>query len=642
MGHDGAVARFAPERGWEREFLLSSAGFVARPTLRGVAWPEAQRAHAVGDLGAMWLWRGETGLWERDPAAPVGFEGNLQAIAFRPGDPFRGYAAGTEGVLLRYDKTWTQEPLPAGFERASFWSLAFAGDDAIAVAEQGVLVNDGGGWRVDAGVQALLDSLPRTEPPQLLAAAGLPDGGAVVAGRELVLVRDSASSGWRFSDQPLVGLTAVAAAATRDAERVRPVVSAIARLRYPIADQLPEADPNVPPPIVPPYPLAPEGYLLRETGSGWRDETRTALTGTAVDRPLKADPIHAFALGADGEGWAVGGWSGHADSGGRGTSSRSARGRADRARVQTGAILRYRGEGGPGRARGRDGGRRAAARPGPLRGGRARAVRGALRRPRRAGDRSGPVARRSDRARATARRAPRGAASAPLHGRAAAPGSGPTPPSEMERYATLLSGGGLPVFAAVSAGDVAGGSAAFRAAFAQHPAPLGAAAAPPGVTPVGGGTAAARTHYAFDSDGPTGVVRVIVIDNSAGSLAESDPHQVPAEPGGQAAWLRDVLADAKTRGIPAIVMGSRDLNTRFAPRLKAAATATRSRGSSSREGRPRTSSSARRRTARTRSPQGRRRRSRRSAPARSATARRSSTRRATSPTRCSATRGCCS
>ncbi len=356
MGHDGAVARFAPERGWEREFLLSSAGFVARPTLRGVAWPEAQRAHAVGDLGAMWLWRGETGLWERDPAAPVGFEGNLQAIAFRPGDPFRGYAAGTEGVLLRYDKTWTQEPLPAGFERASFWSLAFAGDDAIAVAEQGVLVNDGGGWRVDAGVQALLDSLPRTEPPQLLAAAGLPDGGAVVAGRELVLVRDSASSGWRFSDQPLVGLTAVAAAATRDAERVRPVVSAIARLRYPIADQLPEAD-----------------------------------RAPARPRP----------------------------------------GRRSRCR-----------------------------RPGPPRWPGTRSARSAApTSPRRRSVR--PVARRSDRARATARRAPRGPRALLYTGGRLRRAPARRRRARMERYATLLSGGELPVFAAVSAGDVAGGSAAF-------------------------------------------------------------------------------------------------------------------------------------------------------------------------------------
>jgi hypothetical protein len=641
VGPDGAVARYTPPgaapsgaaptgagpsapsapssaSGWQREFLLSSAGFVARPTLRGVAWPEPMRAHAVGDLGAMWLWRGETGLWERDPSAPVGFEGNLQAIGFQPGEPFRGYAAGKQGVLLRYDKTWTQEALPSGFESANFWGVAFAGAQAIAVAEQGVLVNDGGGWRADEGVQALLDSLPRTEPPLLLAAAGLPDGGAVVAGREIVLVRDSAGAPWRFSDQPILGLTAVAVGATREGERLRPLVSAVSRLRYPIEDQLPEPDPALPPAVVPPYPLAPEGYLLRETASGWRDETRTALSGTAVDRPLKSDPINALLVGPDGDGWAIGGWSGHADSTGRGTSSRGARGRNDRGRVQTAAILRSRGDGGAPGAPGA--GADAVALP-------AGRIRFAIAGHAQCEERCADLAAQAilpDRSLAAAIARTRDLAARPegprallytggrLRPEAAAGGAGGAPSGgggsggggsggggsggggsgggsggggsfaggssggdslarEMARYASVLDGGDLPVYPAVSAGDVAGGgSAAFSSAFAAFPAPFGAEAPPAGVTPVGGGTAAARTHYAFDSEGAGGTVRVVVIDNSAGSLAASDPHQVPQEPGGQEAWLRDVLSDARERGIPSIVMGSRDLNTRFAPRLNVA------------------------------------------------------------------------
>src|SRR6185436_9769159 len=71
-----------------------------------------------------------------------------------------------------------------------------------------------------------------------------------------------------------------------------------------------------------------------------------------------------------------------------------------------------------------------------------------------------------------------------------------------------------------------------------------------------------------DSSGDAGSVRVIVIDNSAGSLAASDPYQVPAEP--QEPWLRATLQDAKARGIPAIVVGSRDLNVRLAPRTNVA------------------------------------------------------------------------
>jgi hypothetical protein len=150
----------------------------------------------------MWQWRADTGLWERDPAAPIGFEGNLQSVAFQPGVPERGYAAGKDGVLLRYDKTWTQDALPAGFERANLSAVAFAGGQALVAAGRGLLVNDGGGWTEDAGVRDLLAALRSNEPPQLLAVAGLPDGGAVAAGRNVVLLRDGPGGPWRASDQP--------------------------------------------------------------------------------------------------------------------------------------------------------------------------------------------------------------------------------------------------------------------------------------------------------------------------------------------------------------------------------------------------------------------------------------------------------
>ena len=61
---------------------------------------------------------------------------------------------------------------------------------------------------------------------------------------------------------------------------------------------------------------------------------------------------------------------------------------------------------------------------------------------------------------------------------------------------------------------------------------------------------------------------MIVIDNAAGSLGASNAHQNPIED--QAAWLAATLLDAKRRGFPAIVMGSRDLNARFTPRLNTA------------------------------------------------------------------------
>ena len=103
VGADGAVLRYEPGRGWQREFLLSSSGSVNRSTLRGVAWPERGRAHAVGDLGAMWMWNAADDLWVADPGVPIGFEGNLLDVAFDPANPDRGYAVGKErrAALLR-------------------------------------------------------------------------------------------------------------------------------------------------------------------------------------------------------------------------------------------------------------------------------------------------------------------------------------------------------------------------------------------------------------------------------------------------------------------------------------------------------------------------------------------------------------
>ena len=166
VGSDGSVARYRPGHGWSREFLLSSSGSVNKANLRGVAWPEPSRAQAVGDQGAMWQWNAADDLWVQDPGIPIGFEGNLLDVAFDPSDPSRGYAVGKGGVLLGYGKSWDPEALPAGEERADLTSIAFAGSEAIVAAGGDLLVNDGGGWRVDSSAHALLDGV-RNGNPQL-------------------------------------------------------------------------------------------------------------------------------------------------------------------------------------------------------------------------------------------------------------------------------------------------------------------------------------------------------------------------------------------------------------------------------------------------------------------------------------------
>ena len=175
---------------------------------------------------------------------------------------------------------------------------------------------------------------------------------------------------------------------------MRAVVSVVPQLDYPPADDLPDPDPNVPPPILPPFPLPGDGYLLRETAQ--------RLGGRAADglrrlrrRPAgedRSDP-GAAARPVSGDGWAVGGWSGDADAAGRGTSASGGAGSAIRARVRTAAISRY------GVRRGDSPPNGATPQPVPMPAGPIRlavaghaAVRGTLRRPR-AASRSARTAR---------------------------------------------------------------------------------------------------------------------------------------------------------------------------------------------------------------------------------------------------------
>jgi hypothetical protein len=386
-----------------------------------------------------------------------------------------------------------------------------------------------------------------------------------------VIERDGPSSAWRFSLQPLLGVTPVALAAFRSGGAVRALAAVQPQLPFPVPDVLPETSPDSPPPLVPPFPLPGDGYLVRETDTGWRDEQRTAYAGATADRPVKSDPIAALLVDGNGEGWALGGWSGESDAVGRGNGNRSAQGRGDRTRVQTAAVLRY------------STGAQPAQPPALVRTGtdmKADVARFAI---------GGHAACES--ACADLRDEAIGPdqtlrAAKDVVGQLAAQPGGPRmllytggrlaadqtlTAREGARYASLLQTG-APAYAAPSTADTAGGtSTVFSGAFAGAPAPFGGGSAPAGVTGVADATAAApgaRTHYAFDSAGSGGTVRVIVIDNSRGSLEASDPHQNPPE--SQLPWLKAALQDARAKGIPAIVVGSRDLNSRFQPSLNVA------------------------------------------------------------------------
>ncbi|MBJ7244972.1 MAG: hypothetical protein JHD03_09190, partial [Solirubrobacteraceae bacterium] len=135
-----------------------------------------------------------------------------------------------------------------------------------------------------------------------MAADGLADGGAVIAGKTVVVERDSADGSWRFARQPLPGSTVIAAAAFRAEGQVRAVVSVVPVISFPAPDPPIESDPNSPDPLLPPNMLPGDGYVLRQTADGWRDEERTSFSGSSFDRPIKSDPVLSFALGSDGGG----------------------------------------------------------------------------------------------------------------------------------------------------------------------------------------------------------------------------------------------------------------------------------------------------------------------------------------------------
>ncbi len=350
VGLQGQIGRYAPGQGWRPESLYNSAGIAQTPTLRGVAWPEAGRIYAVGDNGAMWLWRAETGLWESDPAKPFNFIGNLTAVAFDPGEPQLGYAVGKQGVLLKYGKSWEQVPLPAELQQANFTSIAFAGGEALAtyrtlatekdgsVIETGGLAveeaGDGAHWHVDTHTAQLLAQLPSPRDALLSKVAGLPDGGAVAGGPGLVIEREASGSEWHLAPTPLPEAQNVSAiAAYRElGGPVRALVSveldralnpgqADGNLQHgPFDGDVPPATgAGQPPAFLPPDPLPDTGYLLKETADGWVDMEHQALPVKqgGNDLPVRPDPVLALLASESGtKGLAVGGQT--YDGGGRG------------------------------------------------------------------------------------------------------------------------------------------------------------------------------------------------------------------------------------------------------------------------------------------------------------------------------------
>jgi hypothetical protein len=589
-GDRGQIARYIPGEGWTPEFLYSAAGTREEPRLRGVAWPELGRAYAVGDNGAMWLWRADTGLWEPDPAKPLNFHANLTAVAFSPLNPQLGYAVGKQGALLAYDKTWTRQTLPPEVAQANVTSVAFAGGEALASyrsisAEKeigGLLVNDGSGsgWHVDTGAQELLAKLPEATASVLSKVAALPDGGAVAAGPGVAIERDRAGAPWHFSSQPLPEAQNVSAlAALREGPSVRALISvdldnlsnpnspAAAFLRI---DSPPSAGFGQPGLLIAPDPLPVSGYLLRESAAGWQDLQGQAYPNAPsldnTDLPNWPDAVLALDVAPDGSrGWAVGGQTGglvgQSLSPGAQFTSQSA------SALRLGSDISVpQSSSAPiavptGQVTFAVGGDSQCAGPcadfanegiGPdawLSAALARAAQIHEQHPELRGFLY------------TGARVAEGAA----HALKAVPGAFAR---EQQAYrGDLGAAGALPVYLTPTPSDLdAGGSLATFAAAMGANAPVGAAPAGTPQPPAGSGAYAADSEGSGGSGGGgsgsgggsggsgSGKVRIIVLDFTASVLGA-----------GELEWLAAQLAQAHTAGVPAIVMGSADIAEPGAP-----------------------------------------------------------------------------
>ena len=541
VGDQGQVARYLPGQGWVAESLLNGAGNRVTPRLRGVAWPTTGFAYAVGDAGAMWLWRASTGLWEPDPGAPPNLiRGNFTGIAFDPSNPERGYAVGKQGLLLRYDRQWTQEALPPEVNpEVNFTSIGFAGEEALAAYRYptpndrpagfsgGLLVNDGSGWRVD--VDAGAKGVP-------VLVAGLPDGAAAIAYQDgRVAEREAAGAPWTVAPESAGGYP-VALAAIREEGAVRAILSIqptdTGEANAVGYDVDLEQVTNQPPPgqaplLTRPYSLALRGYLERQTATGWRDEQHEAFPvpsgSNPTDLPREPDPLLALLIAPDGSnGWAVGG-----ETGERVILVSSKK------PVQTAAVMRYGSDAAPPA--------NFSTVPIPPNAGTTIAIGGNAQCASTCADQVGTgTGPETWLPAAVAKAASIPGVSAFVHtGPGVAPGTSAARAFQREEaaYARRLGAGagGLPVFAAPSASDLdgSGSLATFAAAFA-------------GTTPVGPPDLS-RGYYGFDAGG----ARVLVLNYAAKALG--DP---------QRCWLAQELEVAKRAARPAVVVGNRDLGNR--------------------------------------------------------------------------------
>lgn len=539
VGEDGALSRLEPGIGWDS---------LASPTtanLHAVAWPSPERAWAVGAGGTILRFEGES--WVADPASQSASRASLFGLAFRSADD--GVAVGDDGTILRWDgQRWVRDPGAAGVPRLRLAGVAAAPWGYLAVGNGGTVLESVGGepWRsaLSPSLAQRLRSDQSQRLPNLIAAASTSDGTVLVGGSRGVLLQRDPAGPVRLSDLGWIDGSIHTVAPWREGDRLRAVVSVGRGEARHNGDQLAEGS----------------GWLMVSEGDGWRDlmHGRVRERTPEADAPVLRDGVYGLALdsGDPSRAWAVGGF------------PRNVRDDDGHVRfTSTSSVWRLSLDGTAPPAAPNE-------RAAPLAAVSEESVQFAF-----IGDSSCASAlcsttlgsgNRGDVVLTSAlqaidRAARRGQVSFAVHGGdLRANGI----PDELDGVKGLLADLPVPVFAAIGDRDLfssmaTGSQSLLRSngyyleTFADRPAPWGTSRAAKGFESVSvAGDAAptagrARTHYALDrvtADG--GRVRLVVLDTSVG--ASRIEGQNPAED--QLSWLQRVLADARLRAIPTVVV----------------------------------------------------------------------------------------
>jgi hypothetical protein len=537
VGLDGTALSYEPSAGWLVQPAPPRAHHV---NLLSVAFAGPSSAFAVGQYGVILHWDGAS--WSEDPQSISLTESQLNSVAFSPSG--EGWAVGVNGTILHYDgHTWSSEQPPATDTGVDITSVAVAGSEAFAVAGGNLIARSPeGGWHEVSA--SLLPSEPALAPGALRIVAGLPDGGVVAAGRSVAIVRETAGGAFSYAAQPLEGV-AIALAPFRQADgRLRTFASVAPPALNGDVAGFPPGD----------------GELLRQTDGGWQDLSQTQYAGLPGSLPgdgaIKSDPVLAVASDPTGEhAWAAGGYAGTIDAAGRGTTAVLP---SRPGGWKTASVWRYDASGSARAPALTTSTPTLPAKPGtvsfaffssPMCRVQCTAALGA----------QPDVNLRAAAAQIAAYAAqPGGPAFAVLGGDARGPtdareraaGEGSVDFAHLPELLASLNV--LPTFAALGPLDYVKGQAdetqPWAEAFADAPAPFGSGPAGGAIAPVSSGastpTGVVHRYYSFDASQNGATLRVIVLDNSRGSLDGTVP--------GQTAWLRQQLAEAGQTPVVAI------------------------------------------------------------------------------------------